>query len=103
MGLDILLMKSVYNCNITHNLTDMADASELYTCIWRPEDLGFYHAADLIGPLTEGLRRLKSEPESFKQFDNVEGWGTYEDFVVFVSDYLKACIMFPEAIINVDK
>ena len=38
-------------------------------------------------------------PEHFEKFNSPNGWGTYINFVTFVSDYLDACKEYPKAIV----
>jgi hypothetical protein len=93
----------VYTSNITHNLGKMADEAGIYQHLWRPEEIGITKASELIYPLTEGLAKLKADPEHFKQFNAANGWGLYEHFVPFVEEYLKACIENPESEIEVSR
>jgi hypothetical protein len=95
--------QEVYWGNITHNLNRMARAAKLYDCMWRPDENGMETAEDLIGPLTEGLAKLKGDPESFKQFNPENGWGTYEGLVKFVEEYLAACEGHPEATVRASR
>ena len=107
MGLDVSLTATkpieVFDYNITHNLTRMADEAGLYNVLWRPEEQGITKAAELIGPLRDGLDRLKASPEHFKQFNPPNGWGDYHGLVRFVEKYLKACIENPDAIVEVSR
>tara|TARA_R110000782_G_scaffold9054_2_gene29305 strand:- start:489 stop:809 length:321 start_codon:yes stop_codon:yes gene_type:complete len=106
MGLSIYLNEdqdSVYESNITHNLTDMAKASNLYFALWRPEEINCTLAKDIIILLEYGLEQLESNPEYFKTFNSVNGWGIYKRFVPFVSDYIQACKKYPDAIIEVSR
>jgi hypothetical protein len=91
---------TVYERNITHNLGKMADAAGVYDACWCPDDHGWSRAKDLIDPLTVGLLRLKSDPEAFKVHNPANGWGDYDGLVRFVSDYLDACVKYPEASIH---
>ena len=99
VGLVAIRQTSVYDLNITHNLTKMANEAGIYKHLWRPEELGIIHAIDLIAPLNEGLSRLKAEPELFKKFNPENGWGDYETLVEFVEDYIVACVKNPDATI----
>ena len=107
MSLDFSLNRTqptcVFSTNITHNLGGMATEAGIYKHLWRPEELGITKAGDLIGPLAEGLAKLKKDPEHYKNFDAPNGWGTYEHFVPFVTEVLKACIDFPDAEIEVSR
>lgn len=91
----------VYSRNITHNLGRMAGAADLYKALWRPDENGIDTAAQLIAPLTDGLMRLRDDPEKFKLLNPENGWGNYEGLVAFVADYLAACERFPAAKVSV--
>jgi hypothetical protein len=91
----------LYTDNITHNLTPMASEARLYRPLWRPEEIGITKASGLIGPLTGGLGRLRADPERYKRFNPPSGWGSYEVFVEFVTNYLAACQAHPEAAVEV--
>lgn len=105
MSLDVYLTAvrpcGVYDANITHNLTQMADAAGLYEFLWRPEEVGITHATDLIVPLEQGLARLLREPEKYRAFNPKNGWGSYEGLVEFVRRYLEACRENPDAEVRV--
>lgn len=107
MSLDVTLEETkpceVYWSNITHNLGNMAKAAGIYMHLWRPDELGITKASELIGPLTEGLALLKSDPEKFKKYDSPNGWGLYENFVPWVEKYLAACIEHPDATVSVSR
>lgn len=109
--------EEVYRCNITHNLGKMASEAGLYEALWRPYRLkedyieADFHkeleyesktvtlAQELIPHLEKGLEDLEMRPEHFEKFDAPNGWGTYINFVPFVSDYLDACKEYPKAIV----
>ncbi len=93
----------LYSANITHNLNKMAAEAGIYQHLWRPEELNIQFASELIIPLSEGLQRLKDDPERFKQFNAKNGWGMYKHFVPFVEKYLKACVEFPETRIDISR
>ena len=107
MSLDVSLFAwrptEVYSDNITSNLTAMAKEAGIYECLWRPDELGITKAGELIEPLREGLKLLKSEPARFEKHNSPNGWGLYENFVPFVERYLAACEETPEAIIYVSR
>ncbi len=108
MSLDVMLVcngcnNELYTSNITHNLGSMAEAAGLYGALWRPEETGRETAADLVGPLTEGLTRLLASPEDMKALNPANGWGSYEGLVRFVQDDLAACLVHPAATIEVSR
>ena len=99
--------RSVTECwfdqNITHNLSEMAEAAGLYQPVWRPDENGITHARQLIEPLTKGIALLKAEPERFKKFNAKNGWGLYENLVPWLERYLEACVEYPDATVHVSR
>lgn len=91
----------LYSANITHNLNKMAMKAGICSCLWRPHDLWDNPTADKVIPIMEeGLEKLKSDPEHYKQFIASNGWGTYEDFVPFVEEVLNACKKHPKSTVK---
>lgn len=106
MSLDVSLVENdlcVYDANITHNLTRMADKAGIYEFLWRPEDIGITHAKQLIEPLTDGVTLLATEKARFEAFNSPNGWGTWEHFLLFCARYLQACKDYPEALVQVSR
>lgn len=125
MSLDVYLKdptatydtESLYNANITHNLGKIASEVGIYKALWRPyqlkenydvpegehdkeyefEDNNPVFARDIIPDIEKGLKDLKERPEHYKQFDSPNGWGTYENFVPFVEEYLYFLKEYPDA------
>lgn len=93
----------LYSDNITHNLGLMAKKAGIYKHLWRPEEIGITIAKELINPLRNGLHKLKLNPDVFKKYNPVNGWGTYEILVKFVEDYLDACYKYQDAKIEVSR
>jgi hypothetical protein len=93
----------VYSANITHNLGVMAKSAGIYIHLWRPEELGITKAHELIGPLRDGYRWLRHFPETARQYNPDNGWGTYEELAAFVRKYLTACEEHPEAAVKVSR
>ena len=106
MGLSIILYENddiLYHGNITHNLGLMANKANIYTLVWRPEEIGIQKAKDIIQPLYEGLIDLQIRPNYYSKFNANNGWGMYKDFVIFVKDYLRACRSYPETDIFISR
>ena len=93
----------IYEANITHNLTIMASAAEIYKHLWRPEEIGIAKARQLIEPLKLALGKLLADPEHFRQLNPSNGWGTYEGLVEFVRGYIAACEDYPDADVSVSR
>lgn len=96
-------IECVYEANITHNLSQMAHQADLYDALWSPEDKGYEKAEDIIEPLRKGLKLLESDPERFEKFNAKNGWGTYENLVSFVKEYLEACLEYPTTEIQISR
>jgi len=93
----------VFEWNITHNLNTMAAAAKLYGAIWRPDELDYRWASEIVPDLSAGLERLKADPDYYRGFNPSNGWGNYEQLVEFVDRYLSACIQYPDAEIRVSR
>ncbi len=93
----------LYDANITHNLTTMADTAGIYSHLWRPDEIEITNAGQLIEPLTKGLESLKSDPAKFAKHNPKNGWGSYEGLVAFVEHYLAACEAHPKATVRVSR
>ena len=93
----------LFNSNITHNLNKMATEAGIYFHLWRPDEIDITHARDLIDPLTEGLNKMKDDPEKYKEFNSPNGWGMYKHFIPWIEKYLNACIEHPDAKIVISR
>lgn len=85
--------------NITGNLTEMAegcfpDVESLYDLLWRDEEPNdiIYYVYQLFACLIE----LQDNPDTYKQFNPSNGWGTYEQLIEFVRSFIHALIDMPE-------
>lgn len=107
MSLDITLTQlqntTVFDSNITHNLTEMADEAGIYKPIWRSEECGIITASQMIPFLINGIKELKQFPERYKKYNPENGWGDYEMFIEWLENYLWACKQYPNASINTDR
>ena len=93
--------ENVYWANITHNLTAMTTDAGIYYELWRPSEIGITKAHQLIEPLREGVKNMMQFSTRLKEFSASNGWGTYEQFVPWVQQYLDACIEYPDALIEI--
>ena len=115
MSLDIELYKLVdvgnkepehvtfFDANVTHNLNKMAKEAGIYDHLWRSDEIGIYHAEELISPLSVGLQKMKSNPERFKKFNPPNGWGTYDLFLPWIEKYIEACKRYPKTLIYISR
>ena len=107
MSLDVMLTRIqptvVFDANVTHNLNHMAEAAGIYKHLWRPEELGITKAAQLIDPLSEGIRKMQDDPHSFMKFNPENGWGTFDRFLPWIIEYRDACMEYPDADVSVSR
>jgi hypothetical protein len=107
VSLDVTLRATrpvaVFENNITHNLGAMAAEAGCYEMLWRPEEIGVTHAAQLVKPLTVCLERLRAEPDRFKALNPGNGWGDYDGLVRFVEEYRDACRANPDATVETNR
>jgi len=98
---------SIYDNNITHNLSKMASEVKLsngltlYDVLWRPDEHELELAEDIAELLDEGWNILQSEPDRFKQHNPSNGWGNFDGLCKFVYEYRNACWNEPDAKIEV--
>ncbi len=113
MSLDIALYHiPVYECrvtivyegNLTHNLTDMAEAAGLYHPLWRPRAECSMHvrAKHITEALGKGLANLLEDPNKYIAMNPSNGWGSYGGLVEVAAGYLAACEEYPDAFIDCD-
>jgi len=93
----------LYHDNITHNLNVMAEKAGIYKHLWRPDEINIKYADELIIPLKNGLKLLNDDPDYYIMFNAINGWGIYENLILFVKNYIDACILYPDSIIEVDR
>lgn len=111
MSLDVYLTENVcpmcgngeevYCANITHNLTEMADAAGIYEIVWLPEEAGIESASQLIKPLEKAIADMKADPGKYEKHNAPNGWGLYKNFVPWLEEYLQACKDHPDASVTV--
>lgn len=95
--------EELYSSNITHNLGKMAKEAGIYQALWRPDEPYPHKSKDIIEVVEKGLALMESDPYRFKNFDAANGWGTYDQFVPWIKDYLAALKQFPESDIKVSR
>lgn len=93
----------LFEANITHNLGKMADEANIYYALWRPEEKGYKLAEDIIPVIEKGLAHMIERPDYYEKFNANNGWGTYEQFIPWIKEYLTACKENPKATIYVSR
>ena len=104
MSLDVYLTRTqpttVFEANVTHNLSLMAEEAGIYKHLWRPEEIGITKASQLIEPLREWIALMRADPPRFEKHNR---WDTYEHFVPWLELYLAACEEYPDADVSVSR
>lgn len=108
MGLNIYVSEMQYvtfqDFQLTHNLVPMAKEAGLYEALWCPIFFADNpEARDLLYDLEKGLAYLLEHPERCRSLEPTNGFGSYDQLVSVVHDYLVTCKLYPDARITVDK
>lgn len=118
MSLDIYLVDKIYDNyderneqgqivywqgNITHNLNKIAMEIGYYECLWRPDEIGIVYAKDNITNLRTALIMYYAQYEKLKELEPSNGWGTLVGLIDFTNEYFKACMEYPDALIEVSR
>ncbi len=86
----------------THNLSKIVDecgklvGKEHYKLIWRPDELlgvdnGRVPVSSVLQRLPALIADLIKHEKELVQYLPSNGWGTFEDLIDFLCDYLKEC------------
>ena len=92
--------RSVHTANITHNLADLALTLRVYGVLWKPEEYGIVKAEQLIPYLENAISNLRNNEMSCKRYEAVNGWGTTDQFLEFLTDLTQSCYLYPKAIVK---
>ena len=95
---------------ITHNLNKLVDecgklvGKEYYELIWRPDELlcvdnGKVPVSFVLQRLPALIADLIEHEKVLVQYLPGNGWGTFEDLIRFLCDYLKECYTHQDAYI----
>jgi len=92
----------VWETNITHNLTTMANKAGLYQVMWHPHNNGIDVAKDAIPQLKSGINRMYKAREELQKLNPENGWGNYDNLLSCASEFIDACRKYPSARIEID-
>jgi hypothetical protein len=92
-----------FDFNITHNLSDMAEACGIYHAMWRPEEIGISQAKYLIPLLESGVKNLKEHKSFYEKFNPLNGWGDYNNLLERSEYYLQKCKDNPDAEVDISR
>lgn len=111
MSLDIDLIEdgvTVYSGNITNNLIEMVSAfgKNYYLVLWYPEQLEALigvidiQAKDLLFFYEEILNELIKNRKEYERYNSTNGWGTYDDLLIFLVQLISYCYKYPKAVVH---
>lgn len=75
----------------------MAKEAGIYEALWKPDKINAKTVEDIISILQSGLVKLLENPAFYKKFNPLNGCGSYEGLVEFVTECLDVCEKFPHA------
>ena len=97
-----MFISYVFQYNVTHNLTRMADRANIYNILWRPVENDYIKAKDIITILENGLNDLIENKDEYDRINPSNGWGTCTGLIKACTEILEACKKYPEALILSD-
>ena len=89
--------RTVFDTNITHNLTKMASQLGIHQVVWRPEENGIEKAGQLEKWVEIAVKELQSNWKNYKQYEASNGWGTVAQFYWWLKELQEACLQYPNA------
>ena len=106
MSLDVELRNEedvVFEWNITHNLTKMAERAGCYMAVWRPFEVECFKASDISQILMDSIQGMVKNKEYMEVFNPENGWGDYDGLLRFLCEYASACYKHPDSMIWVSR
>jgi hypothetical protein len=104
MSLDIWVTATVthdvVSKNITHNVNGMWREAGIYEDLYRSEGKT---VSEILPNLEAGLALMKTEPERFKPHSASNGWGTYEQAVPWLEDFIEQIKEYPDGVIGISR
>jgi hypothetical protein len=60
-------------------------------------------SSEILPNLEAGLALMKTEPERFKPHSASNGWGTYEQAVPWLEDFIEQIKEYPDGVIGISR
>jgi len=95
-----------WTAGITHNCGEIAEhipidyTSTLHDYVWLGKDETTDHMREI---LRIGITYMIDHKEHLEQWNPVNGWGSYEEFLFWLLDYWRACINNPGCKIKISR
>lgn len=85
----------VFSRNMTNNVMSMAREAGIVDCIWMDNKTP---AKDILPIIEAGLSDMISNPDKYAKFNASNGWGTYDQFIPWLKDYVYHLREYPDSI-----
>jgi len=96
MSLDLTISQEIASYNITHNLTEMAEAIKidwisLYDVLWRGDENGFATTENTKDFLLKAIQYMEEHKNELQKYNSDNWWGTYDWLLKFCKEVLSSC------------
>jgi hypothetical protein len=104
MSLDIYLncesgeSHSVFEANITHNVSRMWDMAGVYDALYKSRGK---LASQIIDDLAVGIRRMEEDMPTYRNLNPENGWGSADGALAWLKNLITACKKYPNSRIEV--
>lgn len=96
--------------NITHNLNTIAQELGFYEILWRPEetinefeDVNRITGKEILPKLYSAHYNFFNNQNNLNHLLPKNGWGDFNCFNRFITDYMYMCYKYPNHIISVSR
>ena len=104
MSLDIsvnaVIETTVISKNITHNLNKMWREAKIYDALYNFQDM---EVKEILPILEKGYEELVKYPDKYKKFNSPNGWGTYNQAILWLEELIEEMRKYPNGIIDISK
>jgi hypothetical protein len=90
----------LFDENITHNLAPMWSEAGVYDALYNSKGK---KASEIIDVLHQGLIDMENYPDKYKKMNPDNGWGDYDQALIFLRFLCESCKDYPNSIVNVWK
>jgi hypothetical protein len=87
----------LFQTSITANLLNMGKRTGHWEFIWEPGENNIWFAYQMRPFLESAITFCLENKEFLSTFNHKSGYGTYEEFLTILQEYLEACKRWPLA------
>lgn len=85
----------VYDDNMTSNVYAMAKEAGILSVI--NGESNDKAVTEIVDTIKSGYADMLSRPDVYEAIEGANNWGTYDQFLLFVADLLRACAKYPNS------